>query len=743
MRRAVFAVLSLLLALAVLVFAIWPLDPAAPSTSPVVNVTAGQEPFARQLEIGLLYEHSGLLDGAQTAYEEAATSEQVEIVAAAQAGLERVLLRQRNPWLSMQGGLRTFLAWLAQNLLRLIVVGAAVWLIWLLTTRHPRRPGYLLLPFEDFTGEGLGQGLHALVNLILQEARRVHVEGQSDLLSSSERLELPLFGALSAGPEALGEASAALDSFSVGGIDLPLGQLLTAAQKWGSTREHVITGSLHHHGETIRLSAKVRRVAAAEALHTWELSAPTGERPAGQAAALAEELAFRILFALCPGLEAHTWRSLQLFTAALRESRRYGEEVMDRSPLTKAAGLLSQALVLDPGYTSARYLLGIVSSNLGRYPEARDAFREVIESGDRLNLEATYNLGLAFYHEFQDWANDQAIAQFTRVQEALSEEKRDERSKHLLALAHCGLAGAHAQRIEGSGEGTSDALPLVERHCRQAMTLASDREEIQAAVHNALGIAYLKAGQPEQAVGELKAAIRAHPGYAVPYVYLAEAYANTQPEEAIRWLEQAVKWHSGYEYAQFQLGKAYQRRGETEAAKRAYANAPTIPDARNSLGEILAQEGDHEDALTQFRQVVELNSRHARGWRNLAWWTVEAGKQDEASLQEATGCARRTLELDRGSRYEWLAHDVLGWVLFHRGRFDEAEQELRLSISAGAGEKQIQNRHHLACLYRQRGDLEEARQTLAEALQLEEPGYWRDLAVALMKELGSASSQEA
>jgi uncharacterized protein HemY len=47
----------------------------------------------------------------------------------------------------------------------------------------------------------------------------------------------------------------------------------------------------------------------------------------------------------------------------------------------------------------------------------------------------------------------------------------------------------------------------------------------------------------------------------------------------------------------------------------------------------------------------------------------------------------------------------------------------------------IRNRYHLAYLYYKRGDWERAKDTLARALDLTEHGYWRGVAVTLMKEL--------
>jgi Tfp pilus assembly protein PilF len=237
----------------------------------------------------------------------------------------------------------------------------------------------------------------------------------------------------------------------------------------------------------------------------------------------------------------------------------------------------------------------------------------------------------------------------------------------------------------------------------------------------------------EKAIVELKAAIQAYPSYPVAYVYLAEAYADTQLEESIHWLEEALRWRPNYGYAHFCLGKLYRQRGENEAAKDAYARATRVSDARNSLGELLAAEGAYQPALTEFGEAVRLNRRNARAWRNLAWWTVRAGDHSEDVLIRASGWARRSLELDRGTPFEWLSHDALGWIMLHMDQLTNSEQELVYSIAQR--DDRIQNRYHLACLYHRSGDLAKARNVLTEALQLPESGYWREKAVVLMQKL--------
>src|SRR5205807_380851 len=233
----------------------------------------------------------------------------------------------------------------------------------------------------------------------------------------------------------------------------------------------------------------------------------------------------------------------------------------------------------------------------------------------------------------------------------------------------CGLASVTAQRVK-PGDPES-GLAKVQEHGKKALDAAT-ASAVQAGVHVAQGIAYLKAEQWEKAEQELKAAITAQPGHLPAYLYLADAYeedakrgeASTtfdeaKLNEAITVLEEAVAWRPGFEDAYFRLGRIYEKQQRAEEAKAAYSRAPSISEAHNSLGEILARQQEYDDALREFHAAVQKSKRDARAWGNLAWWTVEAGKHDEASLREATDYARRALDLTRGKADEWLSRDRL------------------------------------------------------------------------------------
>lgn len=726
MRKVGIAII-LALAAAVLAFAWWPLAQPAMVDTSAITAEDEQESFLRQLELGQTYEQAGQVNEAQALYAQAALAEQAEIAAAARAGLARVTQQQNNRILLLQTAVRGWLIWLLQNVTLLLLAAAFVWLIWQAVGRLRQRSGYLLLPLTDYTADAQANGFHELVQYYLQQAVRTHRSHHDALLAPSEHLDLPLFS--TDAQDSLAASLSSLDTFAAGGVNLPLGKIILFFQPWLSQYAYTVGGSLHQQGETLRLRVVVKHTTSQQVKHSWELSGP-----ADQPAALAEELAYRLVYRLCQDLEARQWRSFFLFTTALRSYRQYGAESTSLEPVRHACTALSEALMLDPGYTTASFWQGVVCSTLGQLRQARDAFREVtVKEEHPLALPARYNLALAFYHEFQEWANEKAIAELRQVEQALAQPELDDTQQRLLALTHTGLAAAEAQRILPWKKEDSEALAHVESHCRRALDLAGEREEVRTAVHYARGMAFARAGKRDEAVTELTAAARMRPDYVTACVQLARLVEKQSVDEAVQWLEQALHWRPDYAYAHLQLGILLAQQGDTEAAKAAYRRGAGLPDAHNRLGELLAQEGYYEEALQEFEQAVQLKRNHARAWGNRAWWTVESGEQDTRKLANALQWARRAQQLNSGTQYEWFSHLAIGRIYLAQNKLNEAATAFEKSIELE--ENQIQNRYYLACLYAEKEDWQKAMDTLTAALSLSEGSIWRDKAVALIKDV--------
>jgi tetratricopeptide (TPR) repeat protein len=104
-------------------------------------------------------------------------------------------------------------------------------------------------------------------------------------------------------------------------------------------------------------------------------------------------------------------------------------------------------------------------------------------------------------------------------------------------------------------------------------------------------------------------------------------------------------------------------------------------------------------------------------------------EEAEAFARAAFPAIREHMEEHRGSydgeetwnsfndHYLARAHDALGWVLFHRGRLDEAERELMASHDLEP--RSDDNLFHLGRLHEARGDLDRAEEFYAKGLRIE------------------------
>ncbi len=123
----------------------------------------------------------------------------------------------------------------------------------------------------------------------------------------------------------------------------------------------------------------------------------------------------------------------------------------------------------------------------------------------------------------------------------------------------------------------------------------------------------------------------------------------------------------------FSEAKAETRAGRIEEAIRLYreiiAQNPAHVRARNNLGVLLDQIGDHEVALQHFNAAIELQPENSEILTNLGAALASQGRYDEAEAQ-----LRRAARLDPGG-VDVRAN--LGILYFRRGLYSQADLELK------------------------------------------------------------------
>lgn len=196
MKRILLAVLFTPVVLLLLI-SIWPLPVNIPSVA-LKQVDPGQEKRAAHLQLAFLYEQAGLLEKAQGEYEQALLSGDIdETSSVASEGLRRVLSMQKDYRFRLKSEARTIIGWATGNLIKSTSLIAAILALLWLSTRVSRRSGYLLVPFDDYSSDKFGAGLHASLNLVIRQVKQIHIQhGHNRVLSTSENLDLPIFGEL-------------------------------------------------------------------------------------------------------------------------------------------------------------------------------------------------------------------------------------------------------------------------------------------------------------------------------------------------------------------------------------------------------------------------------------------------------------------------------------------------------------------------------------------------------------------
>lgn len=688
---------------------------------------------AMRLQLGCIYENASLWEEAREEYGKVLSGEPDSVSAFAIEGLQRVVNRQNNRLASAIAEGWNAAWWIAENLIKLSFIAIVGFIVFVLAGKVPRKPGYLILPFKDFSDKKLGESVVRSIESVMRRTKMIHLRGQHGIFAISENLNVPTFGVLKQDENLIGEAFTRIDSLGIGGIDLPLGKIYTTIRNWFSLRERVITGGLHKYGNTLRMTAEMKDTRDGKVVHVWEVSAVMQGDDLSIVTELEKKLAFQILYALCPNLQAKSWKSLQLFSEALREMQMFETEDSDLAILEKAAEKLEKVVVLDPGYALARYNLGMVYNTLGRFGEAREIFKEIKRAATEYKVEAGYNLGIAYYQLFQPWAYKYAIEEFNEVIAQLKDSEVD-RQRKLLALAHCGLAAVYAEMVKQNGRAN---FQLARENSARAIELGAPDEEIQAFAHAALASAYLNSSQVDKAIEEFEASILLKPNYHFAYISLGNAYLQKgQAQEAVRYFKRAIGLNPRNDYAHYRLGVSYKKLDEMEMASEEFRRAPKIAGAHNELGKIMASKGQYDEGLAEFERATALNNKLSEAWANWAWYCIEAGRIDESSLERAAEYARRARDIEaarKKSPYLWHRQDVLGWVYLNQKRWGKAEEELRKSIALDPDRSQ--SRYHLALLYMQLKKYDEAKEQLFKLFEIPGDGFWRDKAEELMEEL--------
>lgn len=206
------------------------------------------------------------------------------------------------------------------------------------------------------------------------------------------------------------------------------------------------------------------------------------------------------------------------------------------------------------------------------------------------------------------------------------------------------LQELHMNGIQASQEGRhGDAVTLLE----QLVALAPSEPTYYAN----LGLALVRAGQPDRGAGCYQVAVNLRPGHAPTLAKLGRALAAAgQEREAIAVFRRALAVDSG------------------------------DPDTWNALGAACANAGRLEEACGSFERAIELDPAHDEAIANLLTATLQLAEADVAQQNWAGAAAHyeRAARMDpRNAEYPFNS----GCALMALGRLDEAAQCYRRSLA--------------------------------------------------------------
>ena len=228
-----------------------------------------------------------------------------------------------------------------------------------------------------------------------------------------------------------------------------------------------------------------------------------------------------------------------------------------------------------------------------------------------------------------------------------------------------------------------------------------------AAAHNAVLQAdfYFQqqtADSLRKAITFLQEAVRLDPNYALAYAKLGQA-----------WRQYAAS------FAIDDASKAYDE--ARQAGDEAVSLAPDLPEVRMTVGFLaVTPRLDFVAAEKEFRRVLQSSPNNAAAKNALTFSLLAQGR-----LTEAEEACREALSLDPLLTTLWYN---LGRITVGTGRYKEAEDAFRKGLELQPGASRFHS--YLATL-----DILQNRLAQATAnAQLENEGFWRDYAIALVQQ---------
>jgi tetratricopeptide (TPR) repeat protein len=202
------------------------------------------------------------------------------------------------------------------------------------------------------------------------------------------------------------------------------------------------------------------------------------------------------------------------------------------------------------------------------------------------------------------------------VKGAIGDFEQALKSDPQFALAYTGIADASLRMYRDTKE--AQWAQKASSAAEHASQLAQDLPE----VHLALGSVYAATGKTNEAVAELKNAVKLAPNSDEGYRRLGDALrANESSQEAIAAYGKAIEINPYYWYNYLIRGNAYFLSGSDDEAlndyKRAAELAPKNAKVFSNTGGVYMRQGKWDEAIPYLKQATDLDPTWTQAWTNL------------------------------------------------------------------------------------------------------------------------------
>jgi tetratricopeptide (TPR) repeat protein len=340
---------------------------------------------------------------------------------------------------------------------------------------------------------------------------------------------------------------------------------------------------------------------------------------------------------------------------------------------------------------------GLAYMRLGQIYRKRQEFEKALENFNKANSILINSVEVPFY-----------IA--TLYEELGKFEKAEERFEHLLKLTakqdrkysepeaqNRGIFLTHAGYVAQQLGKYSNAVELFSE-------LKSLSPELTLKGESYIIDTYRTSKQLDKAVAAAEAAMKAHPEEQdLKILYLDVLAESGRQDQAISDLEKMLKGEDDDLKIYSALIQIYQRDKKFKEAEQVLVSAEKYFKNREAylftLGSLCERQKEYDKAEVAFRDILELNPKHAATLNYYGYMLADRGIR----LQQSLDLIKQAVALEPNNG-AYL--DSLGWAYFRLSQFDEAERFLKKALDRVRKDPTIHE--HLGDLYYRTGQYQDA-----------------------------------